>query len=118
MQKESHAKALASYSPVMRALLTLALLTSILSYSPVALAQETITLLPQLTDEPFGSITDGVSLPKFHAAIGRNTIVRQSTLAEMPRIIALENNSSIASHEDLVLVAGKLDTGISEYSIY
>ncbi len=36
----------------------------------------------------------------------------------MPRIIALENNSSIASQEDLVLVAGKLDTGISEYSIY
>lgn len=118
MQKESHAQALASYSPVMRALLTLALLTSILSYSPVALTQETNTLLPQLTDEPFGSITDGVSLPKLHAAIGRNTIVRQSTLAEMPRIIALENNSSIASQEDLVLVAGKLDTGISEYSIY
>ncbi|MBT3522840.1 MAG: hypothetical protein HN483_09615, partial [Gammaproteobacteria bacterium] len=118
MQKESHVQALASYSPVLKALLTLALLTSILLYSPVALTQQTITLLPQLTSEPFGTNTDGVSLPKLHAAIGRNTIVRQSTLAEMPRIIALENNSSIASQEDLVLVAGKLDTGISEYSIY
>ena len=60
MQKESHVQALASYSPVLKALLTLALLTSILSYSPVVLTQETITLLPQLTDELFGSITDGV----------------------------------------------------------
>ena len=32
---------------MLRALLTLALLTSILSYSPVALTQETITLLLQ-----------------------------------------------------------------------
>jgi len=118
MQKESHVQALASYSPVLKALLTLALLTSILLYSPVALTQQTITLLPQLTSEPFGTNTDGVSLPKLHAAIGRNTIVQLSTLAKTPRIIALENNSSIASQEDLVLVAGKLDTGISEYSIY
>ena len=70
MQKESHAQALASYSPVMRALLTLALLTSILSYSPVALTQETITLRPQLTSEPFGTNTDSVSLPKLQAAKG------------------------------------------------
>ena len=72
MQKESHAQALASYSPVMRALLTLVLLTSILSYSPVALTQEIITRLPQLTSEPFGISTDSVSLPKLHSAIGPN----------------------------------------------
>ena len=74
MQKESHAQALASYSPVMRALLTLVLLTSILSYSPVALTQEIITRLPQLTSEPFGTSTDSVLLPKLHVAIERNTI--------------------------------------------
>ena len=101
MQKESHAQALASYSPVMRALLTLALLTSILSYSPVALAQETITLLPQLTDEPFGSIPDGVSLPKIHADIRRNTSGRPTTPAEMPRHIALDNEPSVATNEDV-----------------
>ena len=118
MQKGIVARALICYWSVLKALSPLALITLILSYSPVALTQETITLLPQLTSEPFGTNTDSVSLPKLHAAIGRNTIVRQSTLAETPRIIALGNDFSIASQEDLVLAAGKLDLGISEYSIY
>lgn len=118
MQKGIVARALGCYSSVLKALPPLALITLILSYPPVALTQETITLLPELTSEPFGTNTDSVSLPKLHAAIGRNTIVRQSTLAETPRIIALGNNFSIASQEDLVLVAGKLDLGISEFSIY
>ena len=118
MQKGIVARALVCCSSVLKALSPLALLSVILSYSPVALTQEIITLLPQLTSEPFGTNIDSVSLPKLLAAIGSNTIVRQSALAETPRIIALGNNFSIASQEDLVLVAGKLDLGISEYSIY
>jgi len=118
MQKGIVAHVLVCCSSVLKALSPLALLSVIVSYSPVALTQETITLRPQLTSEPFGTNTDSVSLPKLQAAIGRNTIVQLSTLAETPRIIALENNFSIASQEDLVLVAGKLDAGISEYSIY
>ena len=118
MQKGIVARVLVCCSSVLKALSPLALLSVIVSYSPVALTQETITLRPQLTSEPFGINTDSVSLPKLQAAIGRNTIVQLSTLAETPRIIALENNFSIASQEDLVLVAGKLDLGISEFSIY
>jgi hypothetical protein len=74
MQKKSQVQALACYSPVLRALLPLALLIVTLSYSPVALTQEIITRLPQLTSEPFGTSTDSVLRPKLHVAIGRNAI--------------------------------------------
>ena len=90
MLKESQVQALACYSPELMEPLPFALLIVTLSHSPVALTQSIITRLPQLTSEPFGISTHSVSLPKLHAVIGRNTIVLQSTLAETPRIIALE----------------------------
>ncbi len=91
---------------------------------PPIFAQEVVRLVPALKSEPLSASNarnpnvERASLGEFNTAIGRYAIVPLSAAASMARIVAIGDGFTIASQDDLVLVAGKLESAAESYSIY
>lgn len=87
-------------------------------------AQEIVRLVPTLKSEPLkvGNISnasvESVTLSELSTAIGRDTIVSLSAAASKARIVAIGDGFTIASQDDLVLVAGELPPAVASYSIF
>jgi hypothetical protein len=95
----------------------------ILQFMPsLVFAQEIVRLVPALKSEPLkvggNASVEGVTLSELSTAIGRDTIVSLSDAASMARIVAIGDGFTIASQDDLVLVAGELPPAVASYSIY
>lgn len=97
----------------------------ILQFMPsLVFAQEIVRLVPTLKSEPLkvgntsNASVEGVTLSELSTAIGRDTIVSLSDAASMARIVAIGDGFTIASQDDLVLVAGELPPAVASYSIY
>lgn len=91
---------------------------------PPIFAQEVVRLVPALKSEPLSASNarnpnvERASLGEFNTAIGRYAIVPLSAAASMARIVAIGDGFTIASQDDLVLVAGDLKSAAESYSIY
>ena len=91
---------------------------------PPIFAQEVVRLVPALKSEPLSASNarnpnvERASLGEFNTAIGRYAIVPLSAAASMARIVAIGDGFTIASQDDLVLVAGELKSAAESYSIY
>jgi len=91
---------------------------------PPIFAQEVVRLVPALKSEPLSASNarnpnvERASLADLNTAIGRYAIVPLSAAASMARIVAIGDGFTIASEDDLVLVAGKLESAAESYSIY
>ncbi len=91
--------------------------------SPV-FAQEIVRLVPTLKSEPLkvgntsNASVESVALSELSTAIGRDTIVSLSAEASKARIVAIGDGFTIASQDDLVLVAGELPPAVASYSIF
>lgn len=91
---------------------------------PPIFAQEVVRLVPALKSEPLSASNarnpnvERASLGEFNTAIGRYAIVPLSAVASMARIVAIGDGFTIASQDDLVLVAGELKSAAESYSIY
>ena len=97
----------------------------ILQFMPsLVFAQEIVRLVPTLKSEPLkvgntsNASVESVALSELSTAIGRDTIVSLSDAASMARIVAIGDGFTIASQDDLVLVAGELPPAVTSYSIY
>lgn len=97
----------------------------ILQFMPsLVFAQEIVRLVPTLKSEPLkvgntsNASVESVALSELSTAIGRDTIVSLSDAASMARIVAIGDGFTIASQDDLVLVAGELPPAVASYSIY
>ena len=97
----------------------------ILQFMPsLVFAQENVRLVPTLKSEPLkvgntsNASVESVTLSELSTAIGRDTIVSLSDAASMARIVAIGDGFTIASQDDLVLVAGELPPAVASYSIY
>ena len=97
----------------------------ILQFMPsLVFAQEIVRLVPTLKSEPLkvgntsNASVESVTLSELSTAIGRDTIVSLSDAASMARIVAIGDGFTIASQDDLVLVAGELPPAVASYSIY
>ena len=91
---------------------------------PPIFAQEVVRLVPALKSEPLSASNarnpnvERASLGDLNTAIGRYAIVPLSAAASMARIVAIGDGFTIASQDDLVLVAGDLKSAAESYSIY
>ena len=91
---------------------------------PPIFAQEVVRLVPALKSEPLSASNarnpnvERASLGDLNTAIGRYAIVPLSAAASMARIVAIGDGFTIASQDDLVLVAGELKSAAESYSIY
>ncbi|MBL6754505.1 MAG: hypothetical protein ISP89_09510 [Pseudomonadales bacterium] len=91
---------------------------------PPIFAQEVVRLVPALKSEPLSASNarnpnvERASLGDLNTAIGRYAIVPLSAVASMARIVAIGDGFTIASQDDLVLVAGELKSAAESYSIY
>ena len=97
----------------------------ILQFMPsLVFAQEIVRLVPTLKSEPLkvgntsNASVESVALSELSTAIGRDTIVSLSAEASKARIVAIGDGFTIASQDDLVLVAGELPPAVASYSIY
>ena len=97
----------------------------ILQFMPsLVFAQEIVRLVPTLKSEPpkvgntSNASVESVALSELSTAIGRDTIVSLSDAASMARIVAIGDGFTIASQDDLVLVAGELPPAVASYSIF
>ena len=97
----------------------------VLMFMPsLVFAQEIVRLVPALKSEPLkvgassNARVEGVTLSELSTAIGRDTIVSLSGAGSMARIVAIGDGFTIASQDDLVLVAGALPPAVASYSIY
>ncbi len=97
----------------------------ILQFMPsLVFAQEIVRLVPTLKSEPLkvgntsNASVESVALSELSTAIGRDTIVSLSAAASKARIVAIGDGFTIASQDDLVLVAGELPPAVASYSIF
>lgn len=97
----------------------------ILQFMPsLVFAQEIVRLVPTLKSEPLkvgntsNASVESVALSELSTAIGRDTIVSLSAAASKARIVAIGDGFTIASQDDLVLVAGVLPPAVASYSIF
>ena len=97
----------------------------ILQFMPsLIFAHEIVRLVPTLKSEPLkvgntsNASVESVALSELSTAIGRDTIVSLSAEASKARIVAIGDGFTIASQDDLVLVAGELPPAVASYSIF